>query len=158
MNSIIEETVVPAMKHMDLPYYWGVHDSSIMTPMRFHDTLFLISTHADEESKVVVVSSQLPVNVPKARWPACALKLAQINADLMFVTFSMLHSVVAVDVCIEVNEVSDLEYHISRAFCRLCAALEDEYPGILRVVKPSRSQRPSRLERDVHEILGEMGM
>lgn len=156
MGSILEDAAIPALNHLHVRFYADREQGLLMAPICLADARVLVVIHANDGSQDAIVDAELPLKVPRAQQPIVALHLAELNGRLFGVSFSMCDGIVHIDACVLLKHVSDPEFHIGRAFCRVCVAVEEEHAQIARLAQPTRRQRPSRLDREVAEIVRQL--
>jgi hypothetical protein len=152
----LDEVVTAALHQLSITYWRDDQHDLIVIP--FHgladhaEPLHVFIEGRDVPATVTLTAELLTVAM--ARRASVALLLAEINSQAPFVVFSMTESgAVYADISVDLDGAGNPQALIARAIGRLLTWIQESFTAIRRVSRQSRRQRPTRMEREVAEIL-----
>jgi hypothetical protein len=156
MPQILEDAVIPALSRRKITYFRAGDNEAIVVPLPSpspESGTLLIIISADDRREEALLTVKV-CDTPPARRADVALLLADINAKISFVTFSMLpDGSVLADVPVELSFAADREALIAIAFGRLVTAAKEWFDTVARTAHRKRKLRRSLVECQITELL-----
>ncbi|GEM_PF-3915372 len=156
MTKIIQDVVAPLLRANDWRFFQDVERDcviALLSPPGPDVGSLALVFQADDELEEASLSVEL-CTAPPARRAAVAALIAELNAGARFIKFSMNRgSTVFLSIDVELTHSDNAPALIGLAIGRIMASIKATFDRIIQTAYPKKKQPPSRVEREVGDIL-----